>query len=73
MKRKKYGRISCFTYVLVIDVLIYYLSEKSNTSETTVYREPSNNGIYLHRNACVPNPWKRETLITYDICIKSIE
>ena len=68
MKRKKYGRIPCFTYVFVIDVLIYYVSEKSNTFETTVYRELSNNGIYLHRNAFVPKTWKRETLIAYDIC-----
>ena len=59
MKRKKYGRIPCFIYVLVIDVLIYYLSEKNNTFERTLYREPSNNSIYLHRNAFVLKTWKR--------------
>ena len=53
-----------------LDVL---LIRKNNTFETTVYRKPTNKGIYLHWNSFAPETWKRGTLRSiinraYDIC-----
>ena len=53
-----------------LDVL---LVRKNYTFETTVYRKPTNNGIFLYWNSFAPNTWKRVTLrsiITraYDVC-----
>ena len=42
-----------------LDVL---LVRKNDTFETTVYRKPTNNGIYLHWSSFAPNTWKRGTL-----------
>ena len=49
--------------------LLYVLTRP----ETTVYRKPTNNGIYLHWNSFAPSTWKRGTLrsiITraYNVC-----
>ena len=49
------------------------LIKKNDTFETTVYRKPTNKGIYLHWNSFAPETWKRGTLGSiinraYDIC-----
>ena len=47
--------------------------KKNDTFKITVYRKPTNKGIYLHQNQFAPETWKRETLRSiinraYDIC-----
>ena len=54
-----------------LDVLLEKLPNK--TIETSVYRKPTNNSIYIHWNAYGPKQWKTGTLAgiirrAYDIC-----
>ena len=56
-----------------IPILDVILVRKNDTFETTVYRKPTNNGIYLHWNSFSPNTWKRGTLRSFitracDVC-----
>ena len=56
--------------LLFLDVLVI---RKNNDIETTVYRKPTNNNIYLNWNLFSPKSWKRGTLRTvnkraYVIC-----
>ena len=44
-----------------LDVLI---QRNSNSIVRTIFRKPTNNDIYLNRNALVPDTWKRGTLKT---------
>ena len=54
-----------------LDVLVI---SKNNNIETTVYRKPTNNNIYLNWNSFSPKSWKKSTLTTaikraYVICL----
>ena len=54
-----------------LDVLVIC---KNNNIETTVYRKPTNNNIYLNWNSFSPKSWKKSTLTTaikraYIICL----
>ena len=53
-----------------LDIL---LIKKNDAFKTTVYRKPTNKGIYLYWNSFAPQTWKRATLRSiinraYDIC-----
>jgi hypothetical protein len=57
--------------IAFLDVLLKKRSDKG--IETTVYRKPTNNSIYIHWNAYGPKQWKTGTLAgiirrAYDIC-----
>ena len=54
-----------------LDVLVI---RKNNDIETTVYRKPNSNNVYLNWNSFSPKSWKRRTLRTvikraYVICL----
>ena len=66
-----------FTYELENNSTISFLDvlviREKETIETTVYRKPTNNGIYLHWESFAPITWKRGTLRTiiqraYRVC-----
>ena len=57
--------------LLFLDVLVVL---KNNNTEGNVYRNPTNNNIYLNWNSFSPKSWKQGTLRTiikraYTICL----
>ena len=57
--------------ISLLDVLV--IRDSNNNIDTTVYRESTNNDIYLNWGSCAPDKWKWATLKTltkraYDVC-----